>query len=153
MTRNTLVTQNINTGLASSLGHHCTICSKPISTSCLKKLHVAFCKAPKNPARPEDGECGFRFNVRSPGGCCKHPYNMGFNEDVKAALKGGCARIDEVAEDEEGMECGGEEGGEDRPWDKDWSKKEFREKAPPREKTKDRQGKKVSVGRSSSMRK
>lgn len=56
--------------------HHCGQCKAPPTKSCysLNKLHYAFCLAPVE----ADGImviCGERFEVKSPGGCGRHPYH------------------------------------------------------------------------------
>ncbi|KAF2246630.1 hypothetical protein BU26DRAFT_576518 [Trematosphaeria pertusa] len=80
-------TRNIRTRQPCGRTHHCKKCKAPTKRSCYEvdKLHLAFCIA----VNPEtEIMCGERFSVDSPGGCCTHPYNHGFNLIFKEAARG-----------------------------------------------------------------
>ena len=82
--------KNIREGTICEEKHHCLDCGKkPPTRKCYlpEKLHFAFCQATKK----IDGKkviCGLRFQVNSPGGCSKHPYNYGQNLIFKENLRG-----------------------------------------------------------------
>jgi hypothetical protein len=85
MPRPTLRAINNQTGAIGTKSHKCKECNNPTTKKCLDNGHVAFCTALLDPSNPSSQVCGVRFNVISPGGCMKHPYNGGHNLEAVMA--------------------------------------------------------------------